>query len=150
MKLGFVLIAAIVLGSLPAEAAFKGCYERVYDKRYLRKNRKQDVTKIRLQLGVGGNADDPPEFFDQVFAVTRKTVRYEGAPVTCEADGDELKCTIEDEGGTFSVVDRGNSSLSITNESFMRFGNDKGDPSIQGKGQNREFRLFRISTGPCP
>jgi hypothetical protein len=150
MKLGLVVLMASIVWIGPAEAAFKGCYERVYDKRYLRKNRKQDVTKIRLQLGVGGGADDPPEYFDQVFAVTRKTVRYEGAPIVCEAQGDELKCAIENDGGTFSVVNRGKNSLRITNESFMRFGNNKGDPSIQGKGQNREFRLYRIGSGACP
>jgi hypothetical protein len=150
MRLGLVLVLASVMWTVPAQAAFKGCYERVYDKRYLRKNRKQDVTKIRLQLGVGGKADDPPEYFDQVFAVTRKTVRYEGAPIECVARGDDLQCAIEGDGGNFTVTDRGQNSLRITNESFMRFGNDANDPTIQGKGQNKEFRLFRIAAGPCP
>jgi hypothetical protein len=150
MRFGFLLVIALTVTVVPAEAAFKGCYERVYDKRYLRKNRKQDIVKLRLQIGVGGDKDAPPEFYDRIDATLRKTIRYEGNLVTCEPLGDELNCSIEGDRGGFIVTDRGKNSIRITSEGFMNFGDDKKPLSVQAKGQNVEFRLFRISEGPCP
>jgi hypothetical protein len=147
-----VMVVAILLGCdlVPAEAAFKGCYERVYDKRYLRKHRRQDIVKLRLQIGVGGAADAPPEYFDRIDGVTRKGVRYKGGPIECAPGEDEVACVIKGEGGSFVLTDRGNNSLRVTNTNFMRFGDQDDGITIKAKGDNREFRLFRISVGACP
>jgi hypothetical protein len=150
MRFGFLIAVALLAAAMPAEAAFKGCYERVYDKRYLRKNRKQDIVKLRLQIGVGGDKDAPPEFYDRIDATLRKTIRYEGNLVSCEPLGEELSCVIEGERGNFIVTDRGKNSIRITNQLFMNFGDEKKPLKVQAKGQNVEFRLFRISEGPCP
>jgi hypothetical protein len=148
------LLAAVgfaVLFQVPAsEAGFKGCYERVYDKAYLKKHRKQDVMKIRLQLGVGKGLDGPFELLDRVDAGFRKKPIYRGNLVECKTKGDELSCAIEGDGGTFIVTDRGDNSLRITNASYITFGDGDTATTIKAKGEHREFRLYRISQTPCP
>jgi hypothetical protein len=61
MKISAVIICAtIMVWSAPqAQAEFKGCYERVYDKAYLSRHKKQSVVKMRLQIGVGQGVDGP-------------------------------------------------------------------------------------------
>ena len=141
---------AVLFQAPAAEAAFKGCYERVYDKAYLRKHRKQDVNKIRLQLGVGKGLDGPFELLDRVDAGFRKKPIYRGNLVVCKTQGDELSCGIEGDGGTFSVTDRGDNSLRITNSAYMRFGDGDSATTIKAKGEHREFRLYKISETACP
>lgn len=133
-----------------AEAAFKGCYERVYDKSYLKKHRKQDVNKIRLQLGVGKGLDGPFELLDRVDAGFRKSPIYRGNLIECKVSGDDLTCNIEADGGGFIVTDRGDNSLRITNKSYMTFGDGDSATTIKAKGEHREFRLYRISETACP
>jgi hypothetical protein len=149
-----VLVAVICLAVLShapvAEAAFKGCYERVYDKAYLKMHRKQNVMKIRLQLGVGKGLDGPFELLDRVDAGFRDKPIYKGNLVECSKRGDELSCSIEADGGSFVVTDRGEDSLRITNASEMRFGDGDSAVSIKAKGEHREFRLYRISETACP
>jgi hypothetical protein len=150
MKPVFLLIFALIVAEpTTAFAAFKGCYERVYDKQYLKSHRKQDVVKMRLQIGVGKGNDGPFELLDRVDAGFRKRAIYDGNLIECKPVGEELSCGIESDGGTFTVTDRGKNSLRITNESFMRFGDESGT-TINAKGEHREFRLFRISESACP
>ncbi len=141
---------AVLFQAPAAEASFKGCYERVYDKAYLRKHRKQDLNKIRLQLGVGKGLDGPFELLDRVDAGFRKKPIYRGNLVGCKTEGDELSCGIESDGGTLIVTDRGDNSLRITNSAYMRFGDGDSATTIKAKGEHREFRLFRISETACP
>jgi hypothetical protein len=143
-------VATLMANAVSASAEFKGCYERVYDKRYLKKFRKQDIVKMRFQIGVGQGGDSAFELLDRIDAGFRKRPVYDGNLVECMADGDELQCSIEGDGGTFTVTDRGNNSLRITNTSFLRFGDGERGIAVQAKGQHKEFRLFRISTGVCP
>jgi hypothetical protein len=147
---GSLLLLGLVATSVPAQAAFKGCYERIYDKRYLMKHRKQDVVKMRFQIGVGQGTDGPFELLDRVDAGFRKKPLYRGNLVQCTEDGRKLSCDIEGDGGTFTVIDRGRNSLRIDNVSGMRFGDDQDGTEITPKGDHRQFRLFRISTGVCP
>jgi hypothetical protein len=149
---GFVLsgvVASCVLAT-PAQAAFKGCYERVYDAKYLRKFRNQDIVKMRFQIGVAEGEGAAFELLDRIDAGFRKRGRYDGNLVECKPDGDELSCAIEGDGGTFKVTDRGEDSVRITNTSFMRFGDGEKGISVKARGQHVEFRLFRISEGACP
>jgi hypothetical protein len=148
MSLGLALV--FLLPAPAASAAFKGCYERIYDKRYLRKNRKQDVVKIRLQIGVAENEDAPFELQDRIDAGFRKSPRYRGGQIQCNPKGDELDCEIIPDGGGFIITERGEDSVRITNTSSMRFGDEEDGIGIRGRGQNREFRLFRVSEGACP
>jgi hypothetical protein len=141
---------AVLFQAPAAEAAFKGCYERVYDKAYLRKHRKQDVNKIRLQLGVGKGLEGPFELLDRVDAGFRKKPIYRGNLVVCKTHDDELSCGIEGDGGTFIVTDRGDNSLRITNSAYMRFGDGDSATTIKAKGEHREFRLYKISETACP
>jgi hypothetical protein len=152
MKTKFVLgVIGVLLWNAPAaEAGFKGCYERVYDKRYLKQHRKQDIVKIRLQLGVGKGLDGPFELLDRVDAGFRKRPIYQGNLVECKSAGDELKCFIENDGGSFTVTDRGDDSLRIRNDGSMNFGDDEGKFSFDNKGEHREFRLYRVSKSACP
>ena len=151
MKYAAVIIfAAMMLNASPAKAEFKGCYERVYDKAYLRKNKKQSVIKMRLQIGVGQGVDGPFELLDRVDAVFRNASIYRGNLVECASTGDELECSIEGDGGSFVVTDRGNNSLRITNKTYMRFGGEDSKLEIKARGNDREFRLFRISENACP
>lgn len=149
-----VLVVATCLAVLShasvAEAAFKGCYERVYDKAYLKKYRKQEVVKIRLQLGVGKGLDGPFELLDRVDAGFRDKPVYRGNLVECKAQGDELACGIEADGGGFVVTDRGDNSLRITNNGEMNFGDGDTAITLLAKGEHREFRLYRISETACP
>jgi hypothetical protein len=149
MKISAVIIfvSVLVWGAPQAQAEFKGCYERVYDKAYLRKHKKQSVVKMRLQIGVGQGVDGPIELFDRVDAVFRKASIYRGNLITCAEMGDELDCSIESDSGSFVVTDRGNNSIRITNKDFMRFGSKL---EIKARGDDKEFRLFRISQDACP
>ena len=149
-KLVLSLIGVLLWNAPVAEAAFKGCYERVYDKRYLKQHLKQDIIKIRLQIGVGKGLDGPFELLDRVDAGFRKRPIYQGNLVECKAAGDELKCFVEGDGGSFTVTDRGNHSLRISNDSNMNFGDDDARFDVQAKGEHREFRLFRTSESACP
>ncbi len=144
------LVTFMLLNTTSAHADFKGCYERVYDKRYLKEHRKQDIVKIRLQLGVGKGTNGPFELLDRVDAGFRKRPIYQGNLIECKTVGDELKCFIEADGGTFTVTDRGEDSLRITNDSYINFGDDEGKFIVQGKGEHKEFRLYRISESSCP
>jgi hypothetical protein len=150
MKVLFV-VCAVGMFMLPqaAHAEFKGCYERVYDKSYLKKHRKQDIVKIRLQLGVGKGSDGAFELLDRIDAGFRKRAIYDGGLVDCQSAGEELTCSITGDGGGFTVTDRGENSLRITNKNFMRFGGDDG-ASLKAQGEHRQFRLYRISTSACP
>jgi hypothetical protein len=145
---------AFPLTATCAEAAFKGCFERVYDAKYLRQHRDQRVTKIRLQIGVGQGYDGPFEYLDRLDAVLRNTRRYDGNLIECEPLGDELSCGIEADGGTFTVtdrgVDKGRQAIRITNLGYMNFGDDEGGKIVEANGENREFRLYLVSDGPCP
>jgi hypothetical protein len=138
----------------PVQSAFKGCYERVYDAKYLRQHRGQQVTRIRLQIGVGRGYDGPFEYLDRIDAVLRNTRRYDGNLIECEADGQDLSCGIEADGGTFTVtdrgIDRGRQAIRITNGGFMNFGDDEGTKTVEANAENREFRLYLIADGPCP
>lgn len=149
-----VLVVAMclaVFSHVPeAQAAFKGCYERVYDKAYLKKHRKQDVVKIRLQLGVGKGLDGPFELLDRVDAGFRDKPIYRGNLVECSTRREELSCKIEADGGSFIVTDRGDDSLRITNTSEMLFGDGDNAVTIKAKGDHREFRLNRIDERACP
>lgn len=145
-----VLSLGLLLPAMEAKAAFKGCYERVYDKRYLRKHRKQDVIKMRFQIGVGQGTDGPFELLDRVDAGFRKKPLYRGNLVECADQGKDMTCAIAGDGGTFTVTDRGNNSLRINNISGMRFGDDASGTTIKPKGDHRQFRLYRISTAACP
>jgi hypothetical protein len=148
--IGVIVIAALVVGAPAAQAEFLGCYERVYDKAYLRKHKKQSVIKMRLQIGVGQGADGALELMDRVDAVARKGSIYRGNVIACEAAGDELMCSIADDGGQFVVTDRGNNSVRITNANGMRFGSGDSALTIKARGDDKEFRLFRISKAACP
>jgi hypothetical protein len=148
--LGVAMGLALLFQAPAAEAAFKGCYERVYDKAYLRKHRKQDVNKIRLQLGVGKGLEGPFELLDRVDAGFRKKPIYRGTLVDCKTKGVELSCGIEGDGGNFVVTDRGDNSLRITNSNYMRFGDGVTAITIKAEGEHREFRLYRISETSCP
>lgn len=147
----FFMACAIGVFLLPqtARAEFKGCYERVYEKSYLKKHHKQDIVKIRLQLGVGKDSDGAFELLDRVDAGFRKRAIYDGGLIDCQSNGDELSCTIAGDGGSFIVTDRGENSIRITNKNFMRFGGDNG-VTLNAKGEHKEFRLYRISTSACP
>lgn len=152
MKLSAKIIftSVLVLNAPLARAEFKGCYERVYDKAYLRKYKKQSVTKMRLQIGVGQGLDGPFELLDRVDAVLRKGSIYRGNLIECAAAGEELECFIEGDGGTFVVTDRGNNSIRITNKNYMRFGSEDNPLEIKARGNDKEFRLYRISKNACP
>ena len=152
MKAKLVLgVIGVLLWNAPAaEAAFKGCYERVYDKRYLKQHRKQEIVKIRLQIGVGKGLNGPFELLDRVDAGFRKRPIYQGNLIECKAAGDELKCFVEADGGGFTVTDRGGNSLRISNDSYINFGDDDSRFNVKAKGEHREFRLFRISESACP
>jgi hypothetical protein len=152
MKLKVMLgcLACLLANTTPAAAAFKGCYERIYDKRYLKKHRKQDIVKIRLQLGVGKGLDGPFELLDRIDAGFRKRTIYKGNLVACEPVGDELKCAVEADGGTFTVTDRGNNSLRIDNDSYINFGDEADGFSVRAKSEHKQFRLYRLSEGACP
>ena len=143
-----------ILIAVPAEAGFKGCYERVYDASYLRQHKKQQVTKIRLQIGVSQGNDGPFEFLDRLDAVLRKAARYDGNLVECEPMGAELSCGIEADGGTFTITDRGRAggrqAIRITSLGYMNFGDDEDTKTVEANGENREFRLYQVSDGPCP
>jgi hypothetical protein len=147
---GCALLMGLVAFGSPSEAAFQGCYERVYDKRYLKKHRKQDVVKLRLQIGVGEGADGAFELLDRVDAGFREKPVYRGSLVTCNEEGKALSCAIENGGGSFTVIDRGSNSLRIDNTSGMRFGDGTSEVNIKPKGDHKQFRLYRISTGACP
>jgi hypothetical protein len=152
MKFSAMIIFAsvFVLNAPLAQADFKGCYERVYDKAYLRQHKKQSVTKMRLQIGVGQGLDGPIELLDRVDAVFRNGAIYRGNLIGCAELGDELECFIESDGGSFVVTDRGNNSIRITNKSYMRFGSEDNPLEIKARGDDKEFRLFRISKTACP
>jgi hypothetical protein len=151
MRLLYLVVCATLLcGASEAQAKFKGCYERVYDKAYLRKNKKQLVTKIRLQIGVGKGLDGPFELLDRVDAVLRKSSVYRGNLISCSPAGENLLCSIEGDGGSFVVTDRGDNSLRITNENYMRFGEEQNKLEVKASRDNTEFRLFRVSESACP
>jgi hypothetical protein len=151
MKLSVIAVTAcVILGPSLAQAEIKGCYERVYDKSYLKNHRKQDVIKIRLQLGVGKGNDGPFELLDRVDAGFRKRPIYDGNLIECKPLGDELSCGVESDGGIFVVTDRGEKSVRITNTSYMRFGDGENSTTIEAKSEHKEFRLYRISEGSCP
>jgi hypothetical protein len=143
------VIAVLALSPSAAYAQFKGCYERVYDQRYLKTHRKQDVIKIRLQLGVAKGNDSAFELLDRVDAGFRKRAIYDGGLIECQPAGDELSCNIEADGGSFVVTDRGENSVRITNKTYMRFGGEDG-VTLKAKGEHLEFRLYRISESACP
>ena len=143
-----VFIAAATVAATAAN--FKGCYERIYEKSYLKKHRKQDVIKMRFQIGVGKGTDGPFELLDRIDAAFRKKPIYRGNLAGCTDVNDGLECGIESDGGTFTVIDRGDNSIRITNTSDMRFGNEEDGITIKPKGEHREFRLYRISEGACP
>lgn len=149
-----VLAMSAIALTVPAEGAFKGCYERVYDGKYLRKHKTQDVTKMRFQIGVSQGADGPFEYLDRIDAGFRKGGRYRGNLVECKEEGGGLACAIEADGGTFTVIDRGKDkgrqAIRISNGGEMRFGDEEDGITIRAKGDNREFRLYRVSEGPCP
>jgi hypothetical protein len=146
-----IIFASVLVFNAPlARAEFKGCYERVYDKAYLRKHKKQSVTKMRLQIGVGQGLDGPFELLDRVDAVFRNGAIYRGNLIECSAAGEELECLIESDGGAFVVTDRGNNSIRITNKNYMRFGSEDNPLEIKATGDDKEFRLFRISKNACP
>ncbi len=147
--------AAILITPFPvAHAAFKGCYERVYDARYLRQHKKQQIVKIRLQIGVGQGDTGPFEYLDRIDAVFRKTKRYQGNLVDCEQQSTELNCEVSAEGGSFVITDRGREkgkqAIRITNKSYLRFDNEAEKLRVAAKGEHREFRLYKIGDGPCP
>ena len=147
--------AAMLFTPMPtAHAAFKGCYERVYDAKYLRRHKKQQIVKIRLQIGVGQGADGPFEYLDRLDAVFRKTKRYQGNLVECQPAGDDLSCGVESGGGGFVITDRGRDkgkqAIRITNKTYLRFDNEDDKLSVAAKGEHREFRLYKVSDGPCP
>jgi hypothetical protein len=148
-KLVLGLIGVLLCNTPVAGANFKGCYERVYDKRYLKQHRKQDIVKIRLQLGVGKGLDGPFELLDRIDAGFRKRSIYQGNLVECKSVDDELKCFVEGDGGSFTVTDRGERSLRITNDSSINFGDDEGQYDVQGKGEHKQFRLFRVTETAC-
>ena len=149
IRLFFATTLCATAFTTQADAAVKGCYERVYDNKYLKSHRKQDVVKIRLQIGVGKGNDGPFELLDRIDAGFRKRGIYDGGLIECKQEGEELSCGIEGDGGTFTVTDRGEDSVRITNNSFMRFGDENGT-TINAKGEHREFRLYRISESACP
>lgn len=149
MTIATVLVFAVLL-PLNVQAEIKGCYERVYDKTYLKKHRKQDVAKIRLQLGVAQGSDGAFELLDRVDAGFRQRAIYDGNLVECKPSGDELVCNIESDGGSFVVTERSEDSVRITNKNFMRFGNSENSVTIKAQGEHREFRLYRVSTSACP
>jgi hypothetical protein len=144
-----VVIASLGLSTGAAQAEFKGCYERVYDKAYLRKHKKQAVVKMRLQIGVGKGVDGPFELLDRVDAVFRDASIYRGNLISCSPTGDELACNIEGDGGSFVITDRGNKSLRVTNRNYMRFGGEDSKLEIKASTDNTDFRLYRISSSAC-
>lgn len=151
MKIFALLVfAAICLSANEAQAEFKGCYERIYDKAYLRKNKKQNIIKMRLQIGVGKGLEGPFELLDRIDAVFRNGSIYRGNLIECNEVGDELACAIEGDGGSFVITDRGNNSIRITNKNNMRFGDADSKLEVKAKGGDKEFRLFRIGTNACP
>jgi hypothetical protein len=154
MKRGLILSLMLTVMAPSAEAAIRGCYERIYDARYLRTHKRQDVIKMRFQFGTGQGLDGPFEYLDRLDAGFRKKQVYRGGLVDCQPSGEGLICAIEGDGGTFTVTDRGmdkgRQAIRITNGGFMRFGDEQDGITISGKGENREFRLYRISKGPCP
>ncbi len=150
MRFVAVVVLAATLFSSTAEAAFKGCYERVYDTSYLRHHKTQLITKLRFQIGVGQGGDGAFELQDRIDAVFRDASVYRGSLIACKELSDELACDIEGNGGSFLVTDRGENSLRITNRGRMQFGSGGSKLTLPAKGDNVEFRLFRVSESACP
>ena len=150
-----VTCAAVLLAPMSStRAAFKGCYERIYDARYLRQHKKQQIVKIRLQIGVGQGDTGPFEYLDRLDAVFRKTNRYQGNLVDCEPQDAELSCEVSADGGSFVITDRGRDkgkqAIRITNKTYLRFDNEADKLNVAATGEHREFRLYKVSNGPCP
>jgi hypothetical protein len=150
MRFISVLIMLVAVNVEASAANFKGCYERVYDSRYLRKNAKQKFIKMRLQIGAGNGSDVPFELLDQFSVVLRGKKLYDGYQVQCRSEGEGLACGLETDGGSFEVIDRGNNSIRITMGDYLQLGDYEQVKPMKIDKYNKVFRLNRINKGPCP
>lgn len=146
--------ALILTMSLPlaAQAEIKGCYERVYDAAHLKKHPKQKVTRIKLQYGFESGPDMPESDMNSMDVWLRGSkTRYYAVPI-CEAGTKPLHCGIEEDGGTFTLEEQGD-SLKLTNASYMRVLDPKADDEegieLQPDAEHKVFMLHKTSSNRC-
>jgi ASC-1-like (ASCH) protein len=148
--IGLCVVALVLMPAQSSQAAFKGCYERVYSKAYLKKNPKQTFIKMRFQFGVAQGDDVPFELMDQISVVLRDKKIYESVQAVCREEGKGLRCGLESDAGSFDVIDRGRNSIRVTLGDYLQLGDYEKEAPIKIDRHNKEFRLYRISKSACP
>lgn len=141
---GLILSLLIIAGlASPALAEIKGCYERVYDAAHLKRHRGQVVTMMRLQMGL--STDIESDRADSLWAKFRNGRVMATQPLECSAN---QRCFVEEDGGSFHV-DETADGVKITNEGYIRFGDEDDYREVAEDAEHRVFLLKRKSSGAC-
>ncbi len=138
LSAALVLVTAL---ATPARADIKGCYERVYSAAHLHKHRGQKVTMMRLQIGLTKDIDSAQA--DKLWATFRNGRSLATWPLECS---DNHRCFVEGDGGSFHI-DETADGVKISNEGYIRFGDDEDYIEVPDDTEHRVFLLKRVGAG---
>jgi hypothetical protein len=148
-------LVAFVSARAPVWAAdaIKGCFQKNYEKTYLKKVEKQFITAIQLDVKKGEEASDRSTVEGKLRARFRddKEKWWEGQFV-CMDNGPSWACSMECEGGTF-ILSPGKKGLQLANQSFLRFHEDETCESkprdIRADTEHTIFIMPQITSKAC-
>lgn len=122
----------------PSLADIKGCYERTYDAAHLKKHKGQKVVMMRLQVGLA--KDQSSDQADTLWAKFRNGRTLATYPLECS---ENHRCFVEADGGSFHIDETGD-GVKITNEGYIRFGDDEDYIEIPDDAEHRVFVLKKV------
>ncbi len=145
--LRILLVLSVSLSAATvAHAEIKGCYERVYERKVLRKFPKQQITFLRFQYGLGSDGDSAG--FDAIQAKFRGEKKNRTSYMECQPNKDRLSCGIEADGGLITVVET-EKGIRIFNQFDLRFGDVDTGRVARPQDNHKLFTLFKVSDGRC-
>lgn len=124
------------------------CYARTYTAEHLAAHPRQKVTQVFL---VRSDVDDgrPPKSFDVGFGFRLKGSRdVFAAEAGCVARGDGATCTVEGDGGGFTLAPRPDGLLVSVDQRLELEGMESFSPNLYDS-DDREFRLYVSPPEAC-
>jgi hypothetical protein len=146
-----VFLAALVAVT-PAHAGFRGCYQRIYDKAFLKNNNIQLAGSMAIQYGFSGDANAGEEHEDYIFARIRDRKELFLNVLDCKGSGSVLTCTLDYDGGKITLTET-DGGLTLQTKSPLKLFESGSNNSVQfnvpDDPDNSTYALKKVGKKLC-
>jgi hypothetical protein len=131
----------------------KPCYLRVYDDAHLKSHRKQAVRRIFIDFDASVRSDTTREngaddFEAGIGFMLKPTDEWYGQALSCKAERDRFECSLEADGGSFTLTPRGEAlRLEVTGGPDADIHTEGASDFGSFGGRGSDDRVFILSRG---